>query len=73
MGVPATTIGVDLMINTTGKATARLLGAPSLPFVVLPPGPAQPFTDLSPEEVRSRALVAVEQIVAIFTGKPQQG
>jgi hypothetical protein len=69
MGVPAAVVGVDLLVKTTGKATARLLGVPNWPFVVLPAGPGQPFADLTPQELRSRVLDAVGSIVTVLTGK----
>lgn len=70
MGVPAAMVGCDTLVNTTGKATARLQGAPNLPFVVLPVGPGAPIQDLSPEELRARVLDAADRVVAILTGEP---
>jgi hypothetical protein len=66
LGVPAAVVACDLLINSTGKATARLQGAPNLPFVVLPVGPGAPIQDLSPEELRARVIEAADQIAGIL-------
>lgn len=69
LGVPAAVVACDLLINTTGKVTATLQGAPNLPFVVLPVGPGAPIQDLSPEELRARVMEAADQVVSILTGE----
>ena len=69
LGVPTSVVACDLLINSTGKATARLHGAPNLPFVVLPVGPGAPIQDLSPEELRARVVKAADQVVGILAGE----
>ena len=69
LGVPAAVVACDLLINSTGRATARLQGAPNLPFVSLPVGPGAPIQDLSPEELRARVLEAAGRVAAILTGE----
>jgi hypothetical protein len=69
LGVPSAVVACDLLINTTGKVTAKLQGAPDLPFVVLPVGPGAPIQDLSPEELRARVIEAADQVVSILTGE----
>ena len=71
LGVPAAVVACDLLINSTGKATARLQGAANLPFVVLPVGPGAPIQDLSPEELRARVMEAADQVAGILlAGEP---
>jgi len=67
--VPTSVVACDLLINSTGKATARLHGAPNLPFVVLPVGPGAPIQDLSPEELKARVMEAADQVVRILAGE----
>jgi hypothetical protein len=69
LGVPTSVVACDLLINSTGKATARLHGAPNLPFVVLPVGPGAPIQDLSPEELKARVMEAADQVVRILAGE----
>ncbi len=70
MGVPAVPMGSELLVNTTGKGTARLQGAPNLPFIALRDMPGNP-KPTTPEELRVRVLMAVEEaprIASILTG-----
>jgi len=69
LGVPTSVVACDLLINSTGKATARLQGAPDLPFVVLPVGPGAPIQDLSPEELKARVMEAADQVARILAGE----
>jgi hypothetical protein len=69
LGVPTAVVACDLLINSTGKATARLQGAPNLPFAVLPVGPGAPIQDLNPEELRARVMKAADQVVSILAGE----
>lgn len=72
LGVPAAAVGYSLLMNTTGRATARLQGIPGLPIVALPETPGVPSNmlyDLSRDELAALVLGAVDRVAAILTGK----
>ncbi len=72
MGVPAAAVGYSLLMNTTGRATARLHGVADLPFVTLPEVPGVPSNmlyDLSREELAALVRGALDRVVAILTSQ----
>lgn len=67
-GKPAAVIGLDKLVNTTGKAMARAQGYPSLGFAVFPYSAAEWGSAASESELKARAESVVGQIRAILTG-----
>lgn len=49
----------------TAKSMARIQGIPDYPFVTLP----HPMGSLTPEQVKERAALAVDQVIAILLGR----
>lgn len=68
LGKPAAVVGLDKLVNTTGKAMARAQGYPALRFAVFPYAAAEWGSAASQEELRLRAESVVEQIRSILTG-----
>jgi len=67
-GKPAAVIGLDKLVNTTGKAMARAQGYPGLEFAVFPYAAAEWGSAASEEELKLRAESVVTQIRRILTG-----
>lgn len=67
-GKPAAVIGLDKLVNTTGKAMARAQGYPTLGFAVFPYSAAEWGSAASEAELKARAESVVGQIRAILTG-----
>lgn len=67
-GVPAAVIGLDKLVNTTGKAMARAQGYPGLNFAVFPYVASEWGSAASEEELQMRAESVVTQVVGILTG-----
>ena len=64
-GVPTAVICTDQFV-ASAKAQAEICGNPEYPFVVV----GHPIGSLTTEELRERARVAVDQVVAILTREP---
>jgi hypothetical protein len=62
-GVPAAVICTDEFV-ASAKAQAAICGNPDYPFAVV----AHPIGSLTPAELRTRAAVALPQVIAILTG-----
>jgi hypothetical protein len=67
-GKPAAVIALDKLVNTTGKAMARVQGFPSLEFAVFPYSAAEWGSAASEEELKLRAESVVTQVRRILTG-----
>jgi len=67
-GKPAAVIGLDKLVNTTGKAMARAQGYPTLGFAVFPYSAAEWGSAASEAELKARAESVVGQIRTILTG-----
>jgi hypothetical protein len=67
-GKPAAIVGLDKLVNTTGKAMARAQGYPHLEFAVFPYSAAEWGSAASEAELKMRAESVVPQIRKILTG-----
>lgn len=67
-GKPAAVVGLDKLVNTTGRAMARAQGYPALRFAVFPYSAAEWGSAASEDELRLRAESVVEQIRRILIG-----
>ncbi len=68
-GVPAASIGIEKLVNTTGRGMARAQGIPDYPIAVISHAMG-PLADLtSDEEVRELAASAAAQVEAILIGE----
>jgi len=68
-GIPAAVVGLDKLVNTTGKAMARTQGYPSLNFAVFPYFASEWGGAATEEEVKKRAALLVPQVERILTGE----
>lgn len=66
--MPAAVVGLDKLVNTTGKAMARAQGYPVLSFAVFPYVASEWGSAASDAELRSRAESVVSQVARILTG-----
>ena len=67
-GKPAAIVGLDKLVNTTGKAMARAQGYPTLQFAVVEYSAAEWGSAASKEELKQKAESLVAQIRRILTG-----
>ena len=67
-GIPAAVVGLDKLVNTTGKAMARAQGYPALDFAVFPYVASEWGSAASDAELKARAESVVPQIVRILRG-----
>ena len=67
-GIPATVLGMDRLLNTTGKGMARAQGYPSLNFAVYPFSHEALSSGGTDEELKARASVLAPQVERILTG-----
>ncbi len=67
-GKPAAVVGLDRLINTTGRAMARAQGFAALEFAVCPYSAAEWGAAASKAELRVRAESVVAQVRRILTG-----
>ncbi len=68
-GVPAASIGIEKLVNTTGRGMARAQGIPDYPIAVISHAMG-PLADLTcDEEVRELAASAAAQVEAILIGE----
>jgi hypothetical protein len=67
-GIPAAVVGLDKLVNTTGKAMARLQGYPSLNFAVFPYSASEWGSAATEEELETRAASVAPQVERILTG-----
>ena len=63
-GIPAAVICTE-PFRPTAKSMARIQGIPEYPFVALP----HPMGSLTPEQVKERAALALDQVLHILLGK----
>ena len=54
-GTPAAVVGLDKLVNTTGKAMAKAQGYPSLNFAVFPYSASEWGSAATEEELQGRA------------------
>lgn len=69
-GLPAAALGVEKLVNTTGRAMARAQGAPDYPIAVIPHdlGVVEDLRD--DEEVSLLAKTVLDQVETILLGRP---
>ena len=67
-GKPAAIVGLDKLVNTTGKAMARAQGYPALEFAVIPYSAAEWGSAASKQQLKEQAESIVSQIRRILTG-----
>jgi hypothetical protein len=67
-GLPSAVVGLDKLVNTTGKAMARAQGYPGLPFAEFPYVASEWGSAASEAELKGRAESVVPQIVKILLG-----
>jgi hypothetical protein len=67
-GMPAAVVGLDKLVNTTGKAMARAQGYPALNFAVFPYSASEWGSAATDAELRARAESVVPQVARILTG-----
>lgn len=72
-GLPAAALGVEKLVDTTGRAMARAQGAPDYPIAVIPHdlGVVEDLRD--DEEVTALAKAALDQVEAILFGRGGEG
>jgi len=68
-GTPAALLGVDRLVNTTGRTMARAQGAPDYPVAVIPSDFAATDTVEGDKDVEAMAQATVSQVEAILLGK----
>jgi hypothetical protein len=66
-GMPAAVVGLDKLVNTTGKAMARAQGYPSLNFAVFPYSASEWGSAATEDELKARAAAVVPQVERILT------
>lgn len=67
-GIPAACIGIEKLVNTTGRGMARAQGIPEYPIAVISHSMG-PLADLkSDEDVLELASSAADQVLSILTG-----
>lgn len=68
-GIPVAMIGIESLVNTTGRGMARAQGVPDYPMAIVP-HELGTLEDLrSDEEVANIAQSIVDQVEAILTGR----
>ena len=67
-GMPAAVVGLDKLVNTTGKAMARAQSYPSLNFAVFPYSASEWGSAATEEELKTRAASVAPQVKRILTG-----
>jgi len=67
--MPAAAVGVEKLVNTTGRAMARAQGAPDYPIAIIPHelGVVEDLRD--DEEVNLLAKTVLDQVEAILLGR----
>lgn len=70
-GLPAAVIGLDKLVNTTGKAMARTQGYATLGFAVFPYSPVDWGGSATDEEVEKWVAALVPQIEGILIEKDE--
>lgn len=66
--MPAAVVGLDKLVNTTGKAMAKLQGYPSLNFAVFPYSASEWGSAATEDELTARAAAVAPQVERILTG-----
>ena len=66
-GLPAAVIGLDKLVDTTGRAMANALGYPTLRMATLPYSSRDWGGAASEEELSAKAQLALPQIESILT------
>jgi hypothetical protein len=67
-GMPAAVVGLDKLVNTTGKAMAKAQGYPALNFAVFPYAASEWGSAATDAELKVRAESVVPQVARILTG-----
>ena len=71
-GIPAALVGVDKLVNTTGRAMATVQGAPDYPFAVISSELSSMDSITSDEEVDIMAKSVADQVETILLTKEFQ-
>ena len=66
-GIPAAVVGLDKLVNSTGKAMARAQGYPSLNFAVFPYSAGEWGSAATEDELKARAASVAPQVERILT------
>ena len=68
-GIPAVSIGVEKLVQTTGRGMARAQGIPDYPIAVISHSMG-PLADLKDDhDIKVLAMAAAPQVEAILTGE----
>ena len=67
-GIPAAVVGKDKLLNTTGKAMARVQGYPSLRFAAYEYSVSDSGVSATEEEEKAGAAMVAPQVERILTG-----
>ena len=65
--MPAAVVGLDKLVNTTGKTMAKLQGYPALNFAVFPYSASEWGSAATEAELQARAASVAPQIERILT------
>ncbi|MFQ6029406.1 MAG: hypothetical protein ACE5Q6_18165 [Dehalococcoidia bacterium] len=68
-GIPAASIGVEKLVNTTGRGMARAQGIPEYPIAVIAHSMGALANLKSDEDVVELASSATDQVLSILTGE----
>lgn len=66
-GIPAAVVGLDKLVNTTGRGMANALGYPSLEMATIPYNAHEWGGSANSEEHANKAAVAAPQVERILT------
>lgn len=67
-GIPAAVVGLDKLLNTTGRGMAMAQGYKSLQFAVFPYSPDEWSGAASEDELKARAAAVAPQVERILKG-----
>jgi hypothetical protein len=72
-GMPAAAVGIEKLVNTTGRAMAKAQGAPDYPIAVVPHDLGAVEDLRGDEDVNQLAKTVVDQVEAILLGTDKEG
>ncbi|RMF94181.1 MAG: hypothetical protein D6736_00550 [Nitrospinota bacterium] len=68
-GIPAAVVGLDKLVQTTGRGMARAQGYPGMRFAVIPYATSDWGGAAQEEELRAKAQAAAPQVERILTAE----
>lgn len=68
LGIPAVVVGLDKLVDTTGRGMANALGYPSLRMATIPYSAHDWGGSANEEEHTRKAEIAASQVERILTG-----